>query len=95
MVNAPPGADAPEGGGESASWESASVEAESDSESEAVRVWVLEGAAGEGEVVDRWEEGREDDGELVLDEEAGGGAEETCSGCFVDHLRRQDVVEFV
>lgn len=85
-MNAPPGADAPEGGGESASCESASVEADIDSESEALRVWVLEGAVGEGEVEARWEERREDDGELVLDEEAGGGAEETWRGCFVDHL---------
>lgn len=59
-----------------------------DSESEALRVWVLEGAAGEGEVEDRWEEGREDDGELVFAEEAGGGAEETWRGCFVDHLAK-------
>ena len=90
-MNADPGEeDVLEGGGVAASCESASEEEEKD----ALRWWA--GAVGEGGeeertvaadvVEERWVVGRvggDGDVEVV---DAGGGADDTCKGCFGDHL---------
>ncbi len=48
-----------------------------------------EESGGIGVVDERWEEGREgdEDEDVAVElDEAGGGADDTCRGCFVDHL---------
>ena len=82
-----------EGGGASAYVESASV-VDSDPDTDDARCADPgEAAAGCGVVCERWDSGRavagafdEDEGEdICAAEDAGGGAEETWRGCFVDH----------